>query len=1056
MMDHIFKQRRAINLFFIVIFLLGFLSLNQLGTAELPEPPNSGLRVTAILPGASPDEIDKKVARLLQYAIKDISGVEEVSSQSHESQVSLSVKFIDGHHDEAALVREVTQSINQVIGLPKELEGPFIFRPSNRIFPAMTLLLEGNDDLKRHNAWYKIQQIIKNINAVEYLETLGDRERRIEIQFDSMKLQQLNVRVEQVSHIIQQTMTDQSAGRIETFLSLNRIRVKALPESLEQLSNLPIKIGLDTFPLNQLAEIHEVLAPERLRVMHDGNKAWYINIYRRQGSKISDLSEAVKQVVEKTNLEFKEHQQGMQLIIIQDRNFIVERVLGELTESIYIGMLLVVLVLWCFFGFHNAIYSAIGIPFSFMVTFLVMDYLGIGLNTFTLFGLVMVCGMIVDDSIVILENICSKTESGLGNIEAIKKGLIEVAPAVVTSTGTTIAAFLPLLLMTGGMGDFISQIPKVAIIALVASLLECFIILPVHIFQRRKKNKPFVSKNALSDNIFNRTMNNLGTKLSIWVDNILHIPYKVLMGFLMLLAMTVALTYYTLDFQMFDSDEVRSIRVHLTFPKTTDLQMTSRLLDIKRLELENVPLVKDIVIMNGWSDYNYNQMNRSHLATIEVLLEKPAFNPDNAQIVSEQLSTILNRLPGLEKLHLVLAKNKPPVETPVKIYLYGNDSKTLSEAYSRVSEKLNSIKSIKNISNPLEDGLSELVFNVNEEMAAYYGIQAKEIGNMLYRAVTGEKIAKLDRGDEIVDIYVLTKKSSHWQNNKINHLTLDNGQIIPISQLGEFISKPTPNIIRRYQGNRFIRITADIDTEMLSNFKTHREIERLITDDLLPKGVSFEQLGEFSVSQKSLTSMYQSGLLAIGLCYMILATLFRSYTQPLVVLLTIPLAYMGVVWGMSIMGKDLSLMGLMGIIGLIGIVLNDSLVWVNCYNQLKAKNEFKELAHTVAESNRLAAVKAVKLRFRPIMLTTITTIFGMLPIVLSSNSGLVGSMANTIVSGLLTASILLLIFLPVCMVVIDDISLKMSKVEKSSIRNKFVLMLPFGLQQKLQRIGFTS
>jgi multidrug efflux pump subunit AcrB len=814
---------------------------------------------------------------------------------------------------------------------------------------------------------------------------------------------------------------------METFLSMNRIRVKAQPKSIYELNSIPITIGSHTFSLGQIADVREVLEPEKILVDHGGKNAWYINVYRRKGTKIAELSKAINSVVEQANLQFMQKKQEMRLVVVQDRNFIVERVLGELGSAIILGMLLVVFVLWCFFGFHNALYAAIGIPFSFVATFIAMDIMGIGLNTFTLFGLVLVCGMIVDDSIVVLENICCKLEQGLCSIKAIKQGLMEVLPAVLASTGTTIAAFLPLLLMTGGMGEFVSQIPKVAILALVASLVECLVVLPVHIYQRRHKQ---VKMDKFKYNLFNRTMELLGNIMSKCVARMVTIPYWLMTAFTALLMSSVALAYFTMDFELFDAEEVRSIRVHLAFPKTTDLTMTSRLLALKRPELEAVPLIKDVIVLSGWNDYNYSQENRSHLATIEVILEKAAYEASDANKVSEQIDALLRPLPGLEKLIIVQAKNKPPASSPVTIHLYGNDTQSLALANANVIAKLNTIASINNISNPMEDGIPEMVFNVDEEMAAHYGLQAKEIGQLLHFSVTGDKIAKIDRGDEIVDVYVLEKRPENWRTNSINQLTLSDGQVIPMSQLGTYSKNLAPDVVKRYEGNRFIAITANIDESIMSIFKTHREIERLVTDDLLPENVSFEQLGEFSKTQKSLTSMFQSALLSLGLVYLILAMLFRSYAQPLVVLMTIPLAYIGVVWGMSLMGRDISLFGLVGIIGLIGIVVNDSLVWVNCYNNLRLEKGVGRI------SSRKAAVIAVKLRFRPIMLTTVTTILGLLPVALSKSAGIAGSMASTIVSGLLAASILLLIFLPVCVVIIDDIDKRFSKID---VLNKVAL-----------------
>ena len=402
MINFIFKQRRAINLFFFVLIVMGLLSFDKLGTAELPEPPGSGLIINAMLPGASPEEMDEKVARLLQSDIKDISGIEEVISQSRESLMSMRVKFVDDIGDEDALVQEITQVVNQVQDLPTELEGPFISRPSNRIFPAITLVLQGGNDVQRHNVWHELGTIIRDVKEVEYIQTLGDRDRRVEISLDPLKLQQFSLRLDSVSGIIQQAITDQSAGRIETFLSMSRLRVIAKPDSVEELKSLPLKIDGAIFRLDQIADVEEVLSPKSIKVDYQGKDSWYVNIYRRDNTKIQDLSDTLQRIVSQSNLMFEKNGQDLTLFILQDRSFVVERVLGELGSAIFIGMVLVLFILWCFFGFHNAMYAAIGIPFAFLATFIAMDIMDIGLNTFTLFGLILVCGMIVDDAIVAL------------------------------------------------------------------------------------------------------------------------------------------------------------------------------------------------------------------------------------------------------------------------------------------------------------------------------------------------------------------------------------------------------------------------------------------------------------------------------------------------------------------------------------------------------------------------------------------------------------------------------------------------------------------------------
>ena len=288
---------------------------------------------------------------------------------------------------------------------------------------------------------------------------------------------------------------------------------------------------------------------------------------------------------------------------------------------------------------------------------------------------------------------------------------------------------------------------------------------------------------------------------------------------------------------------------------------------------------------------------------------------------------------------------------------------------------------------------------------------------MLRTSISGTKVGKVDRGSEVIDVYVTTSLN----REALGVVTRSDGTVVPLEELGDFVEQSSPESVQRFQGNRYVSITAEVDEEVLSVYATHREIEKLIDDSILLPGVTFEQQGEYSDTQESFASMAQAGLIGLGLAYFILTLLFRSFFQPIVVLLAIPLAYMGVVWGMTLTGQTLDMMGFVGIVGLMGIVINDALVWVNFYNRSRERG--------INAVN--AAILAVKQRFRPIWLTTITTVGGLLPVSLSQSAGIANAMATTIVYGLVSASILLLLFLPVCVVVMDDLSNRFSLLKRS-------------------------
>ena len=269
MMTWLVSQHRAISILFATIFLLGYLALSNLGREELPEFGGSGLNITAILPGGSPDEIDLKVARLLQNAIIDIPGVEDVVSSSREGIMHLSVSLLEDEPDHDGLRREIAQIVSQVPDLPTELEGPYVSRQFDRLFPAMTLLFSGGDDLSRHRAWLQVEQSLNSIPAIDQVDVLGDRERRIEVQLDPLLIQHAGLRIDNVTTAVRNSLADSGAGQISRPMDLLRIRTESKPLNVGEIARIPINSRSGVLPLSEFASVVEVLETETIRVIHE-------------------------------------------------------------------------------------------------------------------------------------------------------------------------------------------------------------------------------------------------------------------------------------------------------------------------------------------------------------------------------------------------------------------------------------------------------------------------------------------------------------------------------------------------------------------------------------------------------------------------------------------------------------------------------------------------------------------------------------------------------------------------------------------------------------------
>lgn len=1009
MMRLLVSQRRAIQLLFLLVLVIGAMALSSLGREELPEPTDEydGVTVSAHLPGATPEQVDRRIARPIHSAIKAMAGVKEVDSSANEGLFTARIRFKRGESNPSALAQEVSQRINQITDFPSGTKGPYVSRYRSRLWEDMTLLFVGDGDLARHQKWRWVEEKLRNIPGVSELVVYGDRERRVEVQLDGRKTAAVGSRIDQLAAQLQNSLAEQAAGRIDSAMDLHQLRVQTRPDSVAALAQLPVVIGPSQHPLASLATVTDTLEPPRVAMSMDSpaatginrndRRGWYIQLYREPGVNIEKLSADLKQMLVSVNEQLDSEGAQFEVLLVKDRSEEVKRSFASLQFAIGSGVLLVFAVLWLCVGWRNALHAALGIPFAFFASFIAMNWLGLNLNLLTLFGLVLVTGMVVDDTIVVLENILRHQELGADKVQALSRGVREIAPSVMVATGTTIAAFFPLLLMTGDLGKFLSSIPQVAIIALLASLVECFIILPVHLYGYRKSNKAPLLAGFIAAS---------GERCASISAVIIGRPGTSLCA-LALLAILSLIAAGQIQFSLAKATEIRGLRVAVEFSHDTDLNSTQHYLTEATAGLRSDhPGISYIIRLSGRRQLTFQQDQQPYLGTIELLLSKELMPVDKAtELAARVMDTLRQRLPASAKLSLDLDSNKPPSDSPINVRIYSSDHTSLVAASDILRTQLQRIGGVTQINDPLNDGLREKVFKVDHGMAQRYGIGAGDIARLMHTAVTGSEVGKMDLGDEMVPVYVLGQKNSSNRAQILNHLVLDDGRQLPLSQLGVFDERQSTATVKRLNDIRYLVIRGEIDPNKISAQQLQTQIAEIIQSVDWPAGSWVEQGGDLADIEESLSSMARAGVLALGLCYLLLTLLCRSYTQPFVLLSIVPLTLMGVVLGLWLSGESLSLLGIAGVIGLIGIVLNDSLVWVGFYNQ--HRHEYS--------SSLEAAVATVRTRFRPIFLTTVTTVLALLPAAISG-AGVATDIARITILGLISATILLLLFFPLFVV----------------------------------------
>jgi multidrug efflux pump subunit AcrB len=460
-----------------------------------------------------------------------------------------------------------------------------------------------------------------------------------------------------------------------------------------------------------------------------------------------------------------------------------------------------------------------------------------------------------------------------------------------------------------------------------------------------------------------------------------------------------------MDFDLFQSQETQSMKFYVEFPTSADLDTVARLLDIASRELRAAhPPIAETVVIAGWQDYNYRHVRQTSKGTLEVVLRE-RLQGETAAELSGAIERRLLALPGVVALQRTLTMNAaPPADAPVQIYLYGNHDDDLATSVDAVIGVLEAQPGVQHVRNPLADGLIEQTFTIDAKRAMAYGLEPRRISALLRAALTGIELQDIELGTEVVPVYVVGKPSVALST--VIHAA---GHQLPLEQLGRLERAPAAHDLTRRNDERFVAVTAEVDESVASAFAVHARLDPALAGITLPATISFEQRGERSDTEEALADMVSSAFGALALSFVVLAALFRSYLQPLLMFIPVPLALMGVIWGFGLTGQPMSLFGLVGVIGLIGIAVNNAIVWVSFYNRLRQDGL----------DAATAASRAVELRFPAIVTTTVTTVVGLLPTSLAGGAGAADAVADAIVYGLVVSSLLLFVFLPAFTVALD-------------------------------------
>ena len=1024
------KNPVAANILMFAIISFGLYGASKKTPLEVfPAFEADVVNIAVAYAGATPSEVEQGITIRVEDAIADLPGVDRVYSTSHEGR-SLVRAEIRPRYDATVVLNEIKSRIDRVTALPDDAERPVVDLLV-RLRDVITVVIEQDrkDDVVLRQNTEKIRDEIRALSGVTQVAMGGVRPWEISITVPELTLRQYGLTLADISNVIRSASRDIPGGTIKT--KSGDILVRALGQAYHKndfanISILSRKNGT-RIRLGDIATINDGFNEDTLYSQFDKKHAAFINVSRVGDQNAIVLANTVKEYIDERKHTLPA---GLSLNYWQDSSKIVKARLSTLTYSFIQGIILVLILLALFLRPDLAFWVSIGVPISFLGALAVMPQLDVTLNLVSMFGFILVLGIVVDDAIVTGENVYSHLQRHGDGMRAAIEGTKEISIPVTFGVLTTVAAFSPLLMIDGFRGKIFAQIPLVVIPVLLFSLIESKFVLPSHIQHmklRGKDKKP---------NILIRIQQFISRGLEFFIDRIfnpflnmaLNWRYLTLVIFISILILTVAMVISgRFKYTFFPKIPSEVITATLEMPEGTAISITEKYiaritkmaeqLQGKYYEADGRKLIQHILVTvgTGGGRPRANTVGKSHLGsvTFEILPpESRSSTVKSGELVTEWRKMI-GPIPGVQNLSFFAELGRGG--DPINVQLKGQNFKELNQLAMQVKEKLAKYEGLHDIKNSFEGGKDEVQLRIRPE-AEQLGLNLSQLGTQVRHAIYGAEAQRIQRDQSEVRVMVRTPKSERHSLSDLQNLRihLPNGKDVPLSEVAIINLGKGSSSISRVDRQRIINITADLNKEKINANKVVADLKEWMPSILKDHpGVIFDMEGEQLEQKKFRKSLMFGFLIALLSIYILLAIPFGSYLQPLMVMSVIPFSVIGAIGGHFIMDKSLSISSAMGVLALIGVVVNDSLVLVDYTNK-----RIKE-GISVDKAIRIAGGA----RFRPILLTSLTTFAGLTPLILdkSTQAQFLIPMAISLGFGILFATMLTLVLIPTFYLIVEDI-----------------------------------
>lgn len=1009
-----------VNLLTILVLVAGVMSLLSLNRDTFPNVQLDIVTVTTNYPGATPQEIEKLIAIPLEKELKEVGDIKEMVSSSIEGRSMISIEIEPDAPDKRKVVSDIQRAVDRADDLPTDLKDkPVVYEIETRNRPVVEVSLSGempSDELVKHARALEMELL--ELPHMAKINRSGWREQEIWVEVDPEKVNEYYLSLVDIVESLRKQNVSIPGGTVIIGPKESVLRTTGEFESASGVEPIVLRANErgHWVQVKDVAKVSDTFEPITIIGRTNGTRAINLIAVKKERGDAINVVEQIRKVVDDYR---KIAPPELKISLVNDFSYYVKRRLNVLVNNGWLGVILVLTCLFLFLSSRVAIATALGIPMAFLATFIVMSYSGLTINLITMFGLIIVLGMIVDDAIIISENVHRHIEKGMDPRQAAVTGAHEVWRPVVATVVTTVAAFAPLMFMSGIMGKFIMYIPLIIIVALLSSLTEAFIMLPSHLVTLERIPKGRLYR-RLHTGVFTKWFERMLERYSRSLEWLIRKRWKVVGIVIVFFIVSFYVGFIHLPMVLFPQKGIDAFFIRVKAPVGTPVEVTEEMMIPIEEAVAEIPRDEwnDFVTQVGISqqdDIDPFSKRASHVGQISVYLKPVSERKLKVDDIIEKLRERTKDVQGFTEITFDKVRHGPPVGEPVVVRVRGDEFNELNIVAERVKDFLKTIPGVSDIKDSYEIGKEEIRVKVDEKAAARAHLGVEDVAFAVRAAFEGVLATTVKKSDEEIDVRVRYPDELRYREGALEKVMIPNGRgdLIPIVAVATFESTPGINAIHHYDRKRTIVVTAVVDEKKATSVGVTKSVQDHFRDVAREHpGVSISFGGEWEETQESLASLKIAMVAAALFIFLVLAFQFQSLLQPIIVMIAVPYGFVGIVWAFLFHMEPKSFLAMVGAVGLAGVVVNNSIVLIDFIN--KAKVDGMTL--------REAIVEAARIRFRPIILTTITTVFGLLP----TAYGIMGAdpflepMALAIGWGLLFATACTLTVTPCVYAVVDD------------------------------------